>query len=309
MTETRLARPDEVRAVLRAVLRTRQKGSVAALERQLDELFALMAKPGRCAGAGHAITLRDGKVLAACLCFDSPGRVGMVFLPALGSAAWQADALADAVRCVVRSAGTRGVAVLQAILEEGDVREARLLSVLGFHHLAKLLYLDRRGVRSFRKPRGSMAVAWRTYVQNKHALFAQTIARTYEGSLDCPGLTGLREIEDVLASHKATGEHDPQHWFLAAVEGEAVGVLLLARVPLRSAMEIVYMGVVPARRGEGFGDILLAKALEVARQEAADCLTLAVDANNAPALRLYKRFGFETVAFRHAWIRLVKAVH
>ena len=47
-----------------------------------------------------------------------------------------------------------------------------------------------------------------------HALFAETILQTYRDSLDCPGLNGVRQIEDIIAGHKASGEFDPALWFL-----------------------------------------------------------------------------------------------
>jgi mycothiol synthase len=306
MTETRLVRANELRDVVRMVMRGQRPGSPQEAEGRADAMLTLMAAKGRSLAGCHAVTTRRGKPVAACLCFESPGRIGMLLLSPMGREEWRQQALGSAVRHVVRAAGGRDLNILQAVLEDGDMREAEVLEALGFRHLARLLYLDRSCALPEDEPPPRVEVKWRTYVPENHGEFARVIAATYEGSLDCPGLTGLRDIEDIIASHRATGEHDPTWWFLATVDGEGVGVLLLAGVPLRSALEVAYMGVAPAHRGRGLGRVLLRQALAVARSAGVGCLTLAVDAGNAPALRLYERFGFEPVASREAWIYAVR---
>jgi RimJ/RimL family protein N-acetyltransferase len=54
------------------------------------------------------------------------------------------------------------------------------------------------------------------------------------------------------------------------------------------------MYVVPTARGQGIGRALLARALEFAATIAnLQQVTLAVNANNRPAIRLYKAAGFQ----------------
>jgi ribosomal protein S18 acetylase RimI-like enzyme len=54
------------------------------------------------------------------------------------------------------------------------------------------------------------------------------------------------------------------------------------------------IAVVPSRRGKGFGDELLSALLAQARRDGFKQVSLSVEPDN-PALRLYKRHGFEKV--------------
>lgn len=58
------------------------------------------------------------------------------------------------------------------------------------------------------------------------------------------------------------------------------------------------IAVVPSRRGRGIGDALLTALLDRAREEGRPGLSLCVDSNNAGAIAVYERHGFETVAER-----------
>ena len=56
------------------------------------------------------------------------------------------------------------------------------------------------------------------------------------------------------------------------------------------------IAVVPSKRGHGIGDALLRALLEKARQAGYPSLSLSVDSQNAGAIRLYERHGFERTA-------------
>ncbi|HEY9457349.1 MAG TPA: GNAT family N-acetyltransferase [Gaiella sp.] len=55
------------------------------------------------------------------------------------------------------------------------------------------------------------------------------------------------------------------------------------------------IAVVPNARGKGVGSALLEALLERARAEGHDAISLSVDRNNAGAIELYERHGFERV--------------
>jgi ribosomal protein S18 acetylase RimI-like enzyme len=55
------------------------------------------------------------------------------------------------------------------------------------------------------------------------------------------------------------------------------------------------IAVVPNARGKGVGSALLEALLERARAEGHDAISLSVDRNNAGAIELYERYGFERV--------------
>jgi ribosomal-protein-alanine N-acetyltransferase len=81
-------------------------------------------------------------------------------------------------------------------------------------------------------------------------------------------------------------------------------VLLLARTAAHGTAELVYLGLVPAARGRGLGDIVMRQALHiVGASGVANTLALAVDAGNAPALRLYHRHGMRRIGTKVALMR------
>jgi ribosomal protein S18 acetylase RimI-like enzyme len=129
------------------------------------------------------------------------------------------------------------------------------------------------------------------------------VLATYEKSLDCPALNGLRHIDDILAGHKGTGSFDPRIWFVLCEGEEPIAVLLLNRVGASDLVELVYVGIVPRSRRKGLGDLLIRQALHAAAMIGCTRLSLAVDADNLPALKLYWRHGLQATGRKLALLR------
>jgi mycothiol synthase len=135
---------------------------------------------------------------------------------------------------------------------------------------------------------------WRflDYRRFRRSRLLDTIRRTYEDTLDCPRLTGVRSLNDVLASHRAAGIYQPKWWWLALRNGEAAGCILVNAAKTPFTAEIVYMGAAKEFRGKGLGIAMLQHARRETQREGVQRLRLSVDANNVYAKRLYERFGF-----------------
>jgi RimJ/RimL family protein N-acetyltransferase len=133
---------------------------------------------------------------------------------------------------------------------------------------------------------------------------AALLEQTYVDTLDCPGLDGVRPMDEVLEGYRQQGQHRPQDWYIVQDEGVDIGALLLTEHPGVDNWELVYMGLVPAARGRGCGLRIIRFALDVAAQEGAQRLVLAVDAENIPALRAYERAGFIVWDQRIVYARL-----
>lgn len=118
------------------------------------------------------------------------------------------------------------------------------------------------------------------------------IDRTYEKTLDCPAVDGLRPTSDVLLGYRDIGQQRDDWWFIARHAGQDVGCLLLADHRPASHAELVYMGLVPKARGRGWGVHLALQAQQIAVTSGAEHLILSVDAANMPALRHYQAAGF-----------------
>jgi ribosomal protein S18 acetylase RimI-like enzyme len=96
----------------------------------------------------------------------------------------------------------------------------------------------------------------------------------------------------VIHGHQAHGQHDPAWWWLAELNGDPVGVLLLTEASL-GEWEVGYMGVVPEARRRGVGSAMLTQALTRVQALGAVQVVLCVDDRNRPARQLYAQLGFE----------------
>jgi GNAT superfamily N-acetyltransferase len=254
---------------------------------ELDPAGVLVA---RC-GAGIA-----GAMLAAPL----PGSGGVVWPPqvAPNHPASVADELVQSAAEFLRGRGCR---MAQALLSEDDVPFAGALERNGFPFLTRLEYHR----HDLDLPTDVLATPERlTYAPFDGcdpARFGDVLLRTYEGTLDCPEINGVRSAAEVLAGHKGGGDFDPRRWWLASADGESVGVLLTNAQP-EGDWDVAYVGVEPAARRRGFGRELMAKALWEAKAGGAAFVSLAVDVRNEPARRLYRRLGFKPVDERAVYL-------
>lgn len=285
------------------VLLARPETTSRELHQQVDTLIRYASRQHL--SLEHCLVVGEpGRIEAACLCVDAPGRTSSVFIPGHVPTPAHSHFIVELLREAVRRAGPRGVRLMQAMVAPEAAAERDLFAEAGFKHLTELIYLERDVPvpvpRSLRCP----PLEWEEYSSHAHREFARVIEGTYAGSLDCAALSGVRDIEDTLASHCAAGEFDPRNWLLVRSNREPVGVLLLARVPERAAVEVVYMGLLPQARGRGYGATFLRRAIEAARSQGAALLTLTVDAANTPARALYSSFGFREASRREVWMHI-----
>lgn len=246
---------------------------------------------------------RGRQMVSACLALESPGQAALVFLPTFARHRDAEEAEVEGVRAAVSAAGERNLRILQALLPSEASGTARALSRAGFQFLTRLVYLERPLSRPAATVTPSMPLRWVQYAPEHDDLFLAALEASYAQTLDCAKLVGLRSTREVLAGHRATGEHDPSLWWVAlGADSAPVGVLLLTRLPGRGALEVVYLGVAQPCRGQGIGDALVGCALRCGRACSASAVALAVDEANTPARRLYERWGFTRVGVRDAWI-------
>jgi len=245
----------------------------------------------------------DGeRLVSAILAAESPGAAALLFLPADLVQTGRYAATLRLLREVQSTADGRGLRLLQVLAAPGSRTLSRLLTESGFHLLTRLLYLRRRVSAATPVTDGAGDLEWLSYTPEVATQFADAVAQTYAQSLDCPELTGLRTVEQVLADHQAAGIFEPDHWWVARRGGRPVGVMLLNRISSEPAMEVVYMGVAQVARGTGVADALLDRAIGAAQACDASIVALAVDERNVPARRVYARWGFTDVGARDAWI-------
>jgi len=247
----------------------------------------------------------DGDVpVAASLVIPAAGRTGMAFLSPLHQR-HQLPAAAAVIDQAVRQLDPAQVRLVQVLLEPGQDLDTEALLGADFKALAHLLYMQRLiGPADVPRPLElDPSLRYIAWSERDRQTFAQAILTSYEKTLDCPGLLGMRDIEDIMAGHMATGTFDPALWLAVYQDEQPAAVMLLSHQPQRQALELVYLGVSVAFRGRGLGKALLGHAIHLARQHRHHRIMLAVDEHNAPALKLYRALQFTLTARRTALVR------
>ncbi len=210
----------------------------------------------------------------------------------------------------------------QALTEpaHGWAKEAFLAA--GFMHVGDLTYLRRTADSSSVVPPPKLGdgVELRTFASVEAAegrgaaekVFGAALEASYEQTLDCPELCGLRSISDVLDSHRSTGQFDPRLWWV--ILGAPAGVALTTRKPLgclllnpckdQQTIELVYIGLAMEARGKGWARPVLLHGISLASQGRRSYeVACAVDDRNLPARNLYASLGFRESGHRVAMVK------
>ncbi|HMN96952.1 MAG TPA: GNAT family N-acetyltransferase [Phycisphaerales bacterium] len=268
----------------------------------------------------------EGRCLAAAMALPCAGRTAQV-IASQPETPREVAAVAEALAALCTALRPEEAIVAQALLEEERLESepiparsrapapapgsgaghAGLLASFfraGFFDLATLEYLVRE-IRSDESPAvasppgGVEVIAWRRGDPSLRAV----LEASYEQTLDCPGLRGIRPTEDIIEGHLAAGRYQEGLWSLLRVDGRPLGALLLSPSHLGSDLELIYLGLAVAARGRGLGRFLLRHGLRQASLRRERRISLAVDRANAPAVALYRSEGFRKVAVRRALIR------
>jgi mycothiol synthase len=245
-----------------------------------------------------------GRIVDVVLAVPNVGRTAM-FFASRPLAQRSVGALAAVIDHAAMDMALGGAHLGQALLEPEEHFEAKAFTAARFLELARLSYLERPLPR--RKPHGLPPMPDGCRVEPfREELESDVVAAlesSYEQTLDCPGLRGLRETRDILAGHRATGIFEPELWRILRLNGRAVGVLLMNPSPQHGSIELVYIGLAPEARGRGLGVALLRHGLSLVSGRGERTMNLAVDERNDPALRLYRNEGFTPALRRVAMIR------
>jgi ribosomal protein S18 acetylase RimI-like enzyme len=256
---------------------------------ELDPAGVLVAR----AGAGLA---------GALVCLPVPGASGLLWPPQAHDGPRREQVEDDLVRHASFWLRGRGAKLGQALLAPAEVPLAPPLERNGFDHVTSLWYMRHDLKLPYALVRAPERLVYRPYPEGDPHAFHQTLLRTYQETLDCPEVSGVRSLEEILEGHRAQGPYDPSRWWLALDGDRPVGVLLLGEVPEWGAWEVAYVGVVPEARGHGWGRELMHRALRAAHASEASHLTLSVDARNRAAWKLYLDLGFEAYDCREVYL-------
>jgi ribosomal protein S18 acetylase RimI-like enzyme len=250
-------------------------------------------------------------VLSALLPVISPGRTVLLLAPSSAQGKATEAGTRQLIGPMCAYCAGLDLCLAQTLVDAQDPALERAFVDEGFTRMAELYYLQAHppagaGAAAVDPPAG---LSWVMYSPEAHDAFGRAILDSYQESLDCPALNGRRDIEDIVAGHKASGAFDPALWFLLRDDatGRSLGVLLLGHGPRGDAMELVYLGLSPAARGRRLGELMMRQALGAVARRGLARLCLAVDARNTPALKLYYRHGMQRIGSKLALLRDLRA--
>ncbi|WP_254507828.1 GNAT family N-acetyltransferase [Anatilimnocola floriformis] len=248
-----------------------------------------------------------GAVLVECL----PGRAAVVMTPQIDALlpVSQRDELASALLLALDGVlQQQKILLAQALTERREHPTTAIFQAAGYRVASDLLYLaaDLTGAANRRIPGFPIQPLELVAVSHdEDARWIRLIEQTYEKTLDCPAVDGLRPTRHVLQEYRDIGVPRTDWWFIARYNSEDIGCLILADHRPAAHAELVYMGLTPDMRGRGWGVHLAHQAQLIAATSGAQHLVLSVDAANLPALRHYQTAGFKFLEQRTV---LVKAI-
>lgn len=245
---------------------------------------------------GLIVAWRGARMVAAGLFQLQPGRAATV-CPARTVLDEDPSTAERVLIEVLKGLARHPVRLAYAIVDGVANNDERLLRACGFDRLAALLYLVCPADR-FPSSIPHSLLAFDPCGPAQQERLRHVVAATYEDTLDCPALNGIRDIGDVLEGY-GVSQADPALLLAVRSGPDDVGCLLLADYPDFGNLELAYMGLVKGARGRGWGRLIVAHAKWLAAQLGRERLVVAVDETNGPAMAMYELAGFD------AWDRRV----
>jgi len=247
----------------------------------------------------QAVAKINGRIAGYCLCLVNPGATGHVFLPetfeGLDSRHSYSEIATNVLKLLVSQIEHWDLALLQTMVHREQSPSADIFHQAGFSTLCHLNLLQTM-VANQQSVAENAQVGWVGYDSTRTDQFIRLILQTYQDSRDCPVLTGLRTGREILQGHQGSGIFEPQAWQILRYQDRDAGVILLNNTeesPHR--LELIYMGLAPWARGKSLGDLLLNQAFLIAKKLGKKVIRLSVDRENAPAIKLYQKFGFRLI--------------
>ena len=106
---------------------------------------------------------------------------------------------------------------------------------------------------------------------------------------------GLNQfVDDSFEMLKAEHEVKPGWWNLAIEpDGSDIGFVQPVQFPNSTEGNIAYLGVVPPKRGNGYGFDLLCKGTELLIEDGITFINGRTDADNVPMQRVFEKLGYQ----------------
>ena len=245
---------------------------------------------------------RDQQLVGTAWCYSQAGKTAVVFPAQLIEGEPESTAVA-LHQTMGEYLTAHRVRLAQGLLDTDSSVLANRLRSDGFRRVTDMLYLVSE-VSKFPNLQPPSQLDFTIYKLGDRGKMGGLVESTYSGTLDCPALNGIRDINDVLAGYESTGQFNPANWYFVSQGDKFIGCLLLTDHPAEDQGELVYMGLIPSARGRGWGYQITRFAQWSIRRAGRNRLVLAVDAENGPAINAYSTAGFSAWDRRSVFLKL-----
>ncbi|MEM8757339.1 MAG: GNAT family N-acetyltransferase [Planctomycetota bacterium] len=267
----------------------------------------------RCFGVVTPSARGPVSVRQACVAVPGAGRTAMLLIsrPAGSSTETHSETDTDhaaRVACIKAAASAcrpPEIHLVQALPSPEEPWADRALAEAGFVSAGELAYLERS--RRSADARGP-APSWPEGItaapidRCPPAMLRDALDASYEDTLDCPELFGLRSTDDIIESHRAVGTPHRGLWQIFTDADGACGCMMVSETADAGVSELVYLGLARRVRGRGLASCALRSAILGMELLGIQRLVCAVDRRNTPARRLYEKLGFREFSSRHAYV-------
>jgi GNAT superfamily N-acetyltransferase len=245
------------------------------------------------------VALLEGRVIGYILVLVNPGAVATVLLPPRLTELEDRNELSyreimiQLLKLLGQQIEPWDLGIIQAVLSREDEKTFKpILLESGFSFLCDLAVME-SPVAADHPSAAIEDLEWVPFDDATTSRFERVILQSYQGSKDCPILTGLRTGPEILESHRWSGIFRKKGWWLMQYQGRDAGVVLLNGTQEKAdRLDLIYMGLASWARGRGLGRAIMNKAFETATALKKKNIRLAVERDNFPAKRLYDEFGF-----------------
>ncbi len=193
------------------------------------------------------------------------------------------------------------VTLAQTVIQTSDCLLTQAFVQTGFSKLAVLHFLEQtKHAKQIKIPSG---LSFTPLTREDDELLGTILEETYVNSLDCPNIHGLRAVQDIIDGHRGADPTCTQLWSIAELENKKIGVILLNSFPKMKQTELAYVGLSPIARGNNLGNACMQHIANQISELPFSRVTLAVDSENIPAKKLYKKWNFKKIKQRLTLIK------
>lgn len=267
---------------------------------RVEEAQRRLRQTGR---AWQEVHRQNGQIVAATYFLGLPGQVATLGGTRAETgcerkAASQVDSLSTQL---LENPGNQ----IQGVSRADDAATKLILGVSQLGWLTQVAHIYKEvdsGLRKSTNERSQQAVTFRPARDFSLRRVRTLLAETFVGTQDCPELNGIRSDQDVMLGFLEGQQlRSMQRWEVVELAGEAIGLVLLNDAGDTST-ELSYVGIIPRARGNGWGRLLVDRAIRATQLAGDAVIAAAVDQRNMPALRVYDKLGFKHHVSLDVWL-------